>query len=108
MTDETLYSSRVKKLLDGRIFYNPSLLSVIPEITKFFIENSSENESLSALYPKIRRTTVKLGGTYRKRENLTRNRKHQDKLRDFSHTIKVERTSSLNTKKTRRNLSVKT
>jgi len=108
VSDESYYSSRVKKLLDGSIFYNPSLLSVIPEITKFFIENSSENESLSALYPKIRRTTVKLGGTYRKRDNLTRNRKHQDKLRDFSHTIKVERKSSLNTKKTRRNLSVKT
>jgi hypothetical protein len=105
LTNPNFYIVSVNTLLTNHIFSNPSLLRIVTGIKKFLREYSTENQYLSTYLPRqpIRRTTVKLGGNNRKSDKLTRKRRHQDKIHNFSHTIKVAQKSSINTKKTRRN-----
>jgi hypothetical protein len=105
LTNPDLYKSEFTRLRDSNIFYNSSLLrALIPGIHRVIRDHSSGKTQLSTYYPKIRPTTVKLrGGHKSKSDKLTRKRRHQDKIHNFSHTIKVAQKSSINTKKTRRN-----
>jgi hypothetical protein len=104
LTNPDYYKTEFTRLRDSRIFFNPTLLqALIPGIHRVIRDHSSGKTELSTFYPKIRKTTIRLGGSNHKSDKLTRKRRHQDKIHNFSHTIKVAQKSSINTKKTRRN-----
>ena len=107
--DPNFYTDMSKKNMNTDIFNDVTLTPLVTGIKAQVPQiPDTKNASLSSYFPKktidprVRKTTVKLGGgiLHGDSKNSTRKLHRHDRVRPMSHTIKITHKSNSNTKKT--------